>query len=1497
MTTAVAEPLPSEPPGSAQVHRPKQMQGALVEAGSNQLNAKSPMKNPQRKPGPLTHHIAIAIMIAAGTDRRASAANVTWSGAGPDQNWSDAANWLGGTPLSTNVVIFPAGPFPASTNTPGAINNIVDTSVTIAGLTYANTNGLFDTTLIGPNVTLTVNGTVSVGVNNLTTVAGMAGTNCAFLVTNVGGNFNVEGNSATAQTATFTLADATNVIEVGTLSIGQTGGNNGRPAVLNLGNSTNIVYANNLSLGTGKGQGTVQFAGPSGGLTIRSTNGTGRATLLLGNGTSGSGSANGQLLMAGHPANVLAGTVTLGLLGNDSGNQQGGVTIDNGIFDATSILMAVIPSSGSLSTGKANGSSLAVGGDPNNTATLIVNSPSGPGGGSFVLSDNANTNVSHTASATLSINTNGLAQVYSSIVKAQALDNTATININGGKLTLEAATNVVGTPSAPIDMVNLTSATFTLAVANDSTNIVASALSILDAGSTVNVTGLPVLTGYPRQFPIVGYTSLPSGGTLNLGTLPGIFQGYTSNDNVSTIWLVVTNGPVTAKADEWGGGVNNQWDTTSLNWTNAGVAVKYAENDSVTFDDFGQTGTVNLTSPHTPLGVIVTNNTLNYSFTGVGSIGGATGLEKDGSASLSLSETGGDNFSGNIVVNGGTLVLDEPSSAISGALIINGGTVQIGNGDTNGALPSGSISDNGTLAFERTNNVLVATAISGTGSLSQIGSGTVTLSGGNGYTGNTTVSGGTLALTGAGTIASSAAVAVSSAMLDVSGVGGTTALNSVGLTNAALNVSVPYAQAPINVTALSAGGSTNIVNIASLPPIASYPTTVKLIQSASPISGFNFGLGNLPVAAPPYAGNITESADTTAVLLTLTGGPTGVRPFVSWSGVDALSSVNTNWSDGLNWESPGVPGGVDAVVFAVTAAQTASALSTPGGGSAALNPANVNNIVNANFTISSLTYSNANGTYHNTLIQNGATLNITNSGGLTVGSGSADFGAGATEFVTIAGTNGTLEVANTNATLFVGLGDSGSATETATLDMSALGAFNASVSRFLIGVGSSSEGLALGRESGIVYLAATNTIKASLAVSGTETSDTSASAVALCVGDDDGNGGLPSALYLGQTNGIFADAIVTARQKESGGMFFNSAFPNSSAYFRGQDGVSAVATWGIGDGVANSGTVNPKGTNDFTGGNVNALVTTMYVGRAANSSSGTGTANGTLTFDDGVLGIATLYVGYEPANGSKIGVGTVNVNSNATLGTSATLWVSGNLNLALASGGAGAATTAGTLNVSNATAQINGLTAGTNGAISTINLSGATLSISNTAGSPSAPLTSLNLAGGTLELNVGGFSIVSNIVATAVTTNGTTTIQIGLLAGVTTGITYPLISYTGTDPFGSLSLAPLPAGYAGSLVDDTASGIVGLTLTSAPPEQKPVITSIKLQAGNAILGGSNGIPGNYSVLTSTNVALPLANWTRLAPNVFLNNGNFSITNAVNTGAPQQFYILEYDFSF
>jgi len=54
------------------------------------------------------------------------------------------------------------------------------------------------------------------------------------------------------------------------------------------------------------------------------------------------------------------------------------------------------------------------------------------------------------------------------------------------------------------------------------------------------------------------------------------------------------------------------------------------------------------------------------------------GVTKDGNGTLTLSEVGGDDFSGGVIVNNGTLILDNTNSAISGGVNINGGTLQIG---------------------------------------------------------------------------------------------------------------------------------------------------------------------------------------------------------------------------------------------------------------------------------------------------------------------------------------------------------------------------------------------------------------------------------------------------------------------------------------------------------------------------------------------------------------------------------------------------------------------------------------------------------------------------------------------------------------------------------------------------------------------------------------------------------------------------------------------------
>jgi len=82
-------------------------------------------------------------------------------------------------------------------------------------------------------------------------------------------------------------------------------------------------------------------------------------------------------------------------------------------------------------------------------------------------------------------------------------------------------------------------------------------------------------------------------------------------------------------------------------------------------------------------------------------------------------------------------------------------------------------------------------------------------------------------------------------------------------------------------------------------------------------------------------------------------------------------------------------------------------------------------------------------------------------------------------------------------------------------------------------------------------------------------------------------------------------------------------------------------------------------------------------------------------------------------------------------------------------------------------------------------------------------------------------------------------------------------------------------------------------MVGTPPTTSPRIAGVAMNGTNLILGGTNGVPGGtYYLLTSTNIALPLASWARAATNVFEANGSFSLTNTATVSAPQQFFLLQ-----
>ncbi len=164
----------------------------------------------------------------------------------------------------------------------------------------------------------------------------------------------------------------------------------------------------------------------------------------------------------------------------------------------------------------------------------------------------------------------------------------------------------------------------------------------------------------------------------------------------------------------------------------------------------------------------------------INGLSGSGGINNSSNAAATLT-VGGNNqsstFSGAISNSVGALSLEKTgsgtltlsgNSTYSGATTISEGTLQIGSGGTGGSIGSTSgVTNNGTLAYNRSDNLTASYAISGAGAVTKSGAGTLTLSGSNSYSGTTTISAGVLEITNGSAIADAGAVTLS----NVSGAG------------------------------------------------------------------------------------------------------------------------------------------------------------------------------------------------------------------------------------------------------------------------------------------------------------------------------------------------------------------------------------------------------------------------------------------------------------------------------------------------------------------------------------------------------------------------------------------------------------------------------------------------------------------------------------------------------------------------------------------------------
>jgi autotransporter-associated beta strand protein len=365
----------------------------------------------------------------------------------------------------------------------------------------------------------------------------------------------------------------------------------------------------------------------------------------------------------------------------------------------------------------------------------------------------------------------------------------------------------------------------------------------------------------PGQYDIINYNGTLSGTGVFTRFGPLGFTFALDFNTPGKVFLTVSNDPSVLA---WSGIGNTNWDFVTPNFTRGlGGNFPYSDPSPVSFNDTTLPGatTINIAAVVSPAIVSVASSTNNYTFQGIGAIAGTGALVKDGTSTLTIltnnTYTGTTTISnGTIQVgNGGTTgslgsgpiansgVLSYNRSDVvtvansitgrgslqqlgAGTLILTGnnpygstmisaGTLQVGNGGTTGSLGTGpiSIGSNGTLVFDRSDNVILANAISGSGTLSIAGSGSLTLSGANtlsggisvnqgtfstnylpssapaggGFIGFSNLPAGTIVISGNGTFQYTGSAVTSSDTITLGPPAGT--LDASGTSNAALNLS------------------------------------------------------------------------------------------------------------------------------------------------------------------------------------------------------------------------------------------------------------------------------------------------------------------------------------------------------------------------------------------------------------------------------------------------------------------------------------------------------------------------------------------------------------------------------------------------------------------------------------------------------------------------------------------------------------------------------------
>ena len=238
-------------------------------------------------------------------------------------------------------------------------------------------------------------------------------------------------------------------------------------------------------------------------------------------------------------------------------------------------------------------------------------------------------------------------------------------------------------------------------------------------------------------------------GTLDFSTFNGGYSGYSGG-------LTVNGGTFSYNSTAVAGALG------SGNITLGGGTLNYTGSTAQSI-----TNNITLTAATSS-----TLNNANSTITVSGTIGGTGNLIKSGAGTLTLSAA--NTYNGTTTVSQGTLSTDAAnriwdSSAIT---VASGATFLLGGNETVGSIAgAGNYSIAGftlTVGGDNTSTAVSGNITGASGALTKIGAGTLTLSGANTYTGNTTVTLGTLALGANNVISDSSNLIINGGTFDIS---------------------------------------------------------------------------------------------------------------------------------------------------------------------------------------------------------------------------------------------------------------------------------------------------------------------------------------------------------------------------------------------------------------------------------------------------------------------------------------------------------------------------------------------------------------------------------------------------------------------------------------------------------------------------------------------------------------------------------------------------------